>query len=88
MAITVKNGYQCGYCGKFYTNPIAAENCKDSHNLIYVPFTKEDLNRLINFIYSKEEKLLTETLITTLQKYLKGSFNIIDIGKKDAKKEM
>lgn len=81
MAITVKGGYKCGYCGKFFTNPVDADACKDTHNLVYVAISREDLSRLVSFIYSKEESLLTETLVENLQKYLKGSFILEKIRK-------
>jgi len=81
MANKVTGGYQCGYCKKFYTNPTDADNCKESHDLIYVALSKEDLSRLIMFLYSKEDKLLTGSLVETLQKYQKGGFNLDIIDK-------
>ena len=75
MANKVQGGHECGYCGKFFTNPVDADNCKESHDLIYLPLSKEDLNRLVLFLYQKEDKLLTKSLIDNLQKYLRGSFN-------------
>ena len=76
MANKVRGGYQCGYCKKFFTNPVDADNCKEGHDLIYIPLSKEDLNRLIMFLYSKEDKLLTSSLVETLQKYQKGGFSL------------
>lgn len=73
MAIKVKDGYKCGYCLKFYTNPIGADKCKESHNLIYVAISKDDLNGLLNFIYLQDEKLLPPTLVERLQRYLRNS---------------
>ena len=73
MAVKVSGGYACGYCGKVFPNPIGADDCKTKHELIYVPITKSDLNRLINFIYLKDESLLTQSLIDTLSKYLRGN---------------
>jgi len=81
MAIKINNGYLCGYCRKFFTNPVDAEACKEHHNLVYVALSMEDLNRLVNFIYTKEEALLTETLINNLQRYLRGGFDL-DLAKK------
>lgn len=74
MALKVKGGYNCGYCKKFYTDPVNAENCKESHKLIYVGITKEDLNRLLLFIYTKEDNVLGEHLVQLLQNYLKANF--------------
>lgn len=74
MAIKVRPGnWACGVCKKVYPDPIQADLCRDSHGVIYVPFTKEELNRLINFIYTKEEALLTPALVDKLSKYLRSS---------------
>ncbi len=76
MAIKVEGGWKCGYCYKFFTNPVDAENCKENHQLIYVAISKEDLNKLINFIYIGDEKILPDTLVERLQRYLANSFNL------------
>lgn len=76
MAIKTKTGYKCGYCGKEFGSPIDADNCKESHQLLYVALSREDLNRLIMFIYTKEDAVLGEQVVDRLQSYLKGSFNI------------
>lgn len=73
MAVKVHTGWACGYCGTVFTDPTKADACRDSHELIYVPFTKEDLNRLLQFIYLKNDELLTKSLMDTLQKYLGGN---------------
>lgn len=73
MAIKTTDGYECGYCHRFYTNPIDADNCKNSHNLIYVAITREELNNLLSFIFLKEEALLSDRLVERLQGYLKNS---------------
>lgn len=80
MAIKTKNGYACGYCRKEYTgmNAISdAENCKESHKLIFLQLSQEDLQRLLMFIYSKEDKVLGEEMVDRLQSYLKGSINLL-----------
>lgn len=76
MAIKLKNGkYACGYCKTEFTNPTDAEACKENHNLIYVAISKADLNKLLLFIFSKEDKILPNDLIERLQRYLKNSFD-------------
>jgi hypothetical protein len=78
MALKTKTGYACGYCKKEFTGKTAmaeADECKDSHNLIYVQISKEDLQKLIMFIYSKEDRVLPETLVERLQSYLKTAFD-------------
>jgi hypothetical protein len=79
MAIKTKLGYACGYCKKEFTGKdgmAQAENCKDSHNLIYLQLSKEDLQKLIMFIYSKDDRVLSDTIVERLQSYLKNSFDL------------
>lgn len=78
MAIKTKVGYKCGYCGKEFIGKTAmadAEICKESHALIYLQLSKEDLQKLIMFIYSKDDRVLPETLVERLQSYIKTAFN-------------
>jgi hypothetical protein len=81
MSIKVDGGYLCGYCKKIYKQYMDAEGCKDSHNLIYIPISHEDLGRLLQFIFTKEDALLPEGLVERLQKFLKGGFNLIKASK-------
>jgi len=67
MAVKTKNGWQCNYCGKEYPNVVKADQCRDDHDLIYVPFSRSDLTRLVQFILTKEERLLSSTLYLTLK---------------------
>jgi hypothetical protein len=78
MANKTKNGYRCGYCNKLFADPIECDNHKETHQLIYVALSKQDLNRLVQFIYTQEQGLLTETLVENLKKYLKGSFEYVE----------
>jgi hypothetical protein len=73
MAIKVHNGYLCGYCGKLFVDPTKADAHRDEHELIYVPLTYDDLNRLLHYIQFGEEYVLSEQLVNTLQRYLRGN---------------
>jgi hypothetical protein len=74
MAVKSSRGeWLCGYCGAPYTDATQADVCRDSHNLIYVAFTSQDLNSLLHFVYSGDEQYLTDSLMNTLQIYLKGN---------------
>lgn len=76
MAIKLRNGkYACGYCKKEYADQVDAEICKDSHNLIYVAISKPDLQKLIMFIYNKDDTILPDSLVERLQSYLRTSFD-------------
>lgn len=79
MAIKTKDGYKCGYCGKKFTDPVDCDTHKESHKLIYVALSTEDLNNLVHFIFTKEEKLLNNKIVERLQGYLKGNFHPIKI---------
>ena len=61
--------WQCSYCEAEYPEKDKAQKCVASHNLILVPIAKEDLSRLLQFIFTHEEKLLSSSLIRIIQKY-------------------
>ena len=70
MAIKHKSGkYQCSYCEKLHDDPVAADTCRESHGLIYVPFTKKGLNSIITFLYTRNEKDLDEHTVKIILKY-------------------
>lgn len=61
--------YYCSVCGESYNRELYALSCEKGHDIVYVPIKREDLFRLIQFIYVKDDSLLTESLVKTLQKY-------------------
>jgi hypothetical protein len=69
MANKLPNGYACSICDKVYTSFQLADSCRDAHELLYVPMTKSELNRLVNYLYTGEESLLSEELVKRLQKF-------------------
>lgn len=71
VKITEKK-YVCIICGKKWSLPTQADACRDTHDVVYVPFIRSDLNRLLLFITTKEEDLLTTSLIRTLRKYMRA----------------
>ena len=60
--------YKCTYCSKSFDNSAKADGCRVSHKTVFVEVTKSDLNKLLNYIYTGEEELLTESLIKSLRK--------------------
>lgn len=64
-----KRIYTCSYCGKPFETKERALSCKDTHDIIYVELSAEDLNRLLHFLHSKDEKILGPTLVHNLEKY-------------------
>lgn len=70
MAITMNDGtYACSVCGERYKVSSQADGCRDSHQLLYIPISKTELNRLLNAIMMDDAKLVPAHLISTLQKY-------------------
>ncbi len=76
MAIKNKKGHWiCSYCKKEYDQATDADTCRESHNLVYIALAQDDLNRLIQYIFTKDERLLNrrERIVITLQEALKNS---------------
>lgn len=56
----------CRYCYKFHSSEEKARECENSHDVVFLPLLREDLNRLVNYIATGETALLTERLSKTL----------------------
>lgn len=71
MAIKVgKNQYKCLFCDYIGPDPTNVDSHRDKeHDYLMIPMLREDLNRLIQFIFTKDDRLLTERLYTTLTSY-------------------
>lgn len=65
--------YVCKFCGKAHTILSYAVSCEESHGYVYIPMTKEMVNRLLNFIYNKDDSLLEDNIgqatINILKRY-------------------
>jgi ribonucleotide reductase beta subunit family protein with ferritin-like domain len=70
-----KQQFRCSICGKSYTNILYKVNCEKSHNVYYVPIYREDISKLLQFIYQHydpdEGKVLPERLITIFTNIMK-----------------
>jgi len=73
MAVKVFNGWACGQCGTVYNDQAKADVCRDNHNLIYIAFTSKDLNSLLHYVRTGDQQHLTESLMNTLDRYLRGN---------------
>lgn len=60
---------RCNICSKEYESIKERDECTASHEIIYVPLTREELNRLTNFIMIGERKLISESLVKKLFKF-------------------
>lgn len=71
-----KNIYKCVYCGKEFDNEeVAKRHESNDHDIIFIELERTDLNRLVNFIATKEDSLITERLRKTLLKYFRGGMS-------------
>jgi primosomal protein N' len=74
MASKTKKGWQCSYCDKTYTHPEKADQCRDDHQLVYVPISATDINKLMNYIMIPDPVVLKGTrIVTILQDALRKS---------------
>lgn len=75
MPREVKHTFKCDICDKEYSSRSSeeakrlAEKCEKSHDIVYIPLLKEDVRRLWMFLVSKNEDVLTKSLVDTLAKY-------------------
>lgn len=65
----VTGKYLCSYCEQKFDSPSMADACRESHDIVYIPMTKTELNRLINGIMLGDLSIIPESLHTTLRKY-------------------
>jgi hypothetical protein len=71
MAIKLPDGrYKCSWCNKIYPDPTKADTCREKHDIVYVPMLRSDVNRLLQFMTTKDEKLITTTMYQSLQRFL------------------
>lgn len=69
MAIKVKEGrWRCSYCNKEYDSVTKADSCRDAHDLVYVQLARSDVYRLLQFIFTKDDDVLTRSLLDSLRK--------------------
>jgi len=66
----LKNGqWRCLYCEKLHQTQDEVFSCLTEHELVLVPFSKQDLNRLYMFLHRKDEDLLTKSLVKVISRY-------------------
>jgi hypothetical protein len=61
--------YECKFCSKRFKDLLDARNCEATHDIVYVPFERQDLKRLTLFINTGEVEVLTNSLLNTIMKY-------------------
>ena len=73
MSIKTKEGkYQCFYCLKEYNRPEEADSCREEHDIVYLPLSRSDVSKLLNYMFIPDPKILDGTRIAEiLQRALK-----------------
>lgn len=70
MAIKLSSGkFACPICYKAYPQASRADDCKTNHNVVYIPFTHTELNRLIHSLQFGDSSLISEELWNKLRDY-------------------
>jgi hypothetical protein len=80
----VDGTFACTICGHRYPSPAHADGCRDSHQLLYIPMSKTELNRLINALILDKVEMVPEHLVETLQKYARFQTTILEAEKNGA----
>ena len=67
--------YECRICHKKYNRLLYKESCEQSHGIIYIPVFKEDVVKLLEFVYhayifADVEKEVPTRFMKTLQKII------------------
>lgn len=75
MSIKKRDGsYKCFFCDFRDKNAIKVQAHQDSaHEYVVLPIQVEDLNRLIQFIYLKDESLIRPELLETMKYYIRNA---------------
>lgn len=69
--------YACETCGKVYKHKDRdsaekmARDCEQNHDVVYVRLLRSDVQRLLAFLVSKEDGLITPTMVRSLRAYRK-----------------
>lgn len=75
MPTKVLTEYKCSTCGKRFKHKDSdkaermALDCEQTHDLVYVPLLRSEVQALLAFIVSKNESFLTPGLMATLRSY-------------------
>lgn len=68
MALKTSQGYMCVVCKRIYPDPTKADACRDTHEILYLPFTHTEVNRLLNALFTGDLSLVPDSVFETLRK--------------------
>lgn len=75
MANKLSTGeFSCSICGTKYPSSAKADTCRDSHEILYIPMTKTELNRLLHAINLRDIDYVPQSLLETLGRYQRANF--------------
>ncbi len=66
MAIKTKDGYKCFYCNKKFKHPEKADQHRDGHEIVYVPISITDINKLMHYIMLPDPEILEDTQVVKM----------------------
>lgn len=66
--------YACGICGAKYPSSTRADQCRDEHDILYIPMTREEFNLLLHAIAFDDIGTIPDSLRKTLEKYQRANF--------------
>lgn len=70
MPIQTKHGWKCYYCDREYPTVYAAEDCLETHKIVYVPLAKADINNLLMYIFNPTSHIDISKALDVLQRML------------------
>jgi len=74
MAINLHDGqWACSVCGARWNGAMQADSCRDSHNIIYIPMTRDEFNMLVHALGFGDLSVIPESLRETIKKYQRMS---------------
>lgn len=59
--------YECSYCKQRYVDPFKADACRSAHDLVYFQLSRVEVDRLLKFLYFRDESLLDPKTILRIK---------------------
>jgi hypothetical protein len=79
MAIKNPDGtFSCLICKRGYESVVSADACRDSHEMIYFPISRDELNQLAIFIHTGNASGISVELLDRLDEYKRNSVRNLD----------
>jgi hypothetical protein len=68
------NTWECSICHKHWDRVLYADACEKSHEIIYVPMKREEIQYFVQYIFTGNQELLDkcQTIITNLMKLVRS----------------